>query len=183
MAICLAVMVMLCSFWTTKSSVLVSRKKKSHQVYLSLGSNLGDKEQYLLEAIRLIDEKVGTVTRRSTFINSKPWGFESEHQFLNAVILCETHLTPREVLIQTQLIEKTLGKKSIHATQRSGNIGEQNVEVSPQSHAVYKDRPIDIDILLYDDLSVDEPDLQIPHPLMKERDFVMVPLKEILNPN
>ncbi len=183
MAICLAVTVMLCSFWTTKSSVLVSRKKKTHQVYLSLGANLGDKEQCLLEAIRLISEKVGTVTRQSSFITSQPWGFESKYQFLNAVILCETNLAPREVLMQTQHIEKILGKKPIHATQRGDNIGVDALEGLAQSIAVYKDRPIDIDILLYDDLSVNEPDLQIPHPLMKERDFVMIPLNEILTPN
>jgi len=161
----------------------VSRKKKTHQVYLSLGSNLGDKEQHLLEAICLISEKVGEVTRQSSFITTQPWGFESEHQFLNAVILCETSLTPREVLVQTQLIEIILGKEPIHATQRGKSTEEHVMESSAQSATVYKDRPIDIDILLYDDLSVDEPDLQIPHPLMKERDFVMIPLNEILKPN
>lgn len=133
-----------------------------HQVYLGLGTNLGNKEQNLLKAIELIGEKVGTVVRQSSFIETEPWGFESDNKFLNAVILCETTKTPREVLRITQQIERDMGR-----TQKS------------KPKAVYKDRPIDIDILLYDDLIVDEPHLKIPHPLMYERDFVMIPLREI----
>ena len=133
-----------------------------HQVYLGLGTNLGNKEQNLLKAIELISEKVGTVVRQSSFIETEPWGFESDNKFLNAVILCETTKTPREVLRITQQIERDMGR-----TQKS------------KPKAVYKDRPIDIDILLYDDLKVDEPHLKIPHPLMYERDFVMIPLREI----
>ncbi len=133
----------------------------NHQVYLGLGSNLGDGRKNLERAIRLIDDRVGQVTRQSSFIETEPWGFESPNKFMNAVILCETTKTPREVLKLTQQIERDMGrrKKSV-----AGG---------------YADRPIDIDILLYDDLNVDEPDLKIPHPLMHERDFVMRPLNEI----
>ena len=112
-------------------------------MYLGLGSNLGDRR------------------RQSSFLETEPWGFESELTFLNAVILCETAKTPREVLQATQQIERDMGRK------RKG----------PQR---YQDRPIDIDILMYDDLTLDEPDLKIPHPLMQERDFVMKPLNELL---
>jgi 2-amino-4-hydroxy-6-hydroxymethyldihydropteridine diphosphokinase len=105
------------------------------------------------------------VTRQSSLIETEPWGFESEHRFLNAVILCETSQTPRQVLETTQQIERDMGRKKI-TNRKSGN-------------RTYSDRPIDIDILLYDDLTVDEPDLRIPHPLMHERDFVMIPLEEI----
>ena len=133
----------------------------NHQVYLGLGSNLGDKEWNLSEAIRLIGEKVGEVLRQSSFIETEPWGFESENRFLNAVILCPTTKTPREVLEITPQIERDMGRR-----QKSVSIG-------------YADRTIDIDILLYDDLTIDEPDLKIPHPLMYQRDFVMRPLKEI----
>ena len=132
-----------------------------HQVYLSLGSNLGDRKDNLAQAIRLIGERVGEVLRKSSFIETKPWGFESDNLFVNACVLCETTLTPRQVLRATQKIERELGR-----THKSVN-----------GH--YADRLIDIDILLYDDLRVDEPDLQIPHPLMFERDFVMIPLGEI----
>ncbi len=137
-----------------------------HQVYLSLGSNLGQREENLRKAIRLIHERVGEVVRQSSFIETEPWGFESDHPFMNAAVLCLTEKSPREVLRLTQQIERDLGKSKEHATQRSQS-------------SKFHDRPIDIDILLYDDLTVDEPDLQIPHPLMYERDFVMIPLKEI----
>lgn len=137
-----------------------------HQVYLSLGSNLGQREENLRKAIRLIHERVGEVVKQSSFIETEPWGFESDHPFMNAAVLCLTEKSPREVLRLTQQIERDLGKSKEHATQRSQS-------------SKFHDRPIDIDILLYDDLTVDEPDLQIPHPLMYERDFVMIPLKEI----
>lgn len=137
-----------------------------HEVYLGLGSNLGDRETNITRAIELIGEKVGLVIRQSSLIETEPWGFESENQFLNGVILVETTLTPRQLLKVTQKIERELGKRRKHATRRS-------------QLSTFHDRPIDIDILLYDDLTVDEPDLKIPHPLMQERDFVMIPLKQI----
>ena len=152
----------------------------NHQVYLGLGSNLGDKEWNLSEAIRLIGEKVGEVLRQSSFIETEPWGFESENRFLNAVILCQTEKTPREVLTLTQQIERDLGKCKEHATQRSQIVNSKSSN-SKSSNCKYADRPIDIDILLYDDWTVDEPDLKIPHPLMHQRDFVMIPLKQITN--
>jgi 2-amino-4-hydroxy-6-hydroxymethyldihydropteridine diphosphokinase len=131
-----------------------------HEVYLGLGSNLGDRASNINAAIRLIGERVGEVVRRSSLIETEPWGFESAHSFLNGVILCETVKTPREVLFLTQQIERDLGRQT-------------------KTDRQYADRPIDIDILLYDDLRVDEPDLKIPHPLMQERDFVMLPLREV----
>ncbi len=133
-----------------------------HQLYLGLGSNLGDRERNLAEAIRLIGERIGEVVRQSSFIETEPWGFQSDHGFMNAVILCLTEKTPREVLALTQQIERDLGRKK-------------------KSVDGYADRLIDIDILLYDDWTVDEPDLKIPHPLMHQRDFVMIPLKQITN--
>ena len=139
-----------------------------HQVYLGLGTNLGDKVWNLQEAVRLIGERVGTVTRQSSFIETEPWGFESEHTFLNAAICCETEKTPREVLLLTQQIERELGR-----TKKSTSL------LTPSLLPSYQDRTVDIDILLYDDLTIDEPDLKIPHPLMHQRDFVMIPLEEI----
>ena len=132
-----------------------------HKVFLGLGSNLGERQANIERAIELISERVGEVIRRSSLIETEPWGFESEKKFLNSVILCETTFTPRQVLRKTQKIERDMGRKK------------------KTSSLQYSDRPIDIDILLYDDLTVDEPDLKIPHPLMQERDFVMIPLKEI----
>ncbi len=151
-----------------------------HQLYLGLGSNLGNREWNLTEAIRLIDERVGEVIRQSSFIETEPWGFQSENSFMNAVILCQTEKTPREVLTLTQQIERDLGKCKEHATQRSQIVNSKSSN-SKSSNCKYADRPIDIDILLYDDWTVDEPDLKIPHPLMYQRDFVMIPLKQITN--
>ena len=134
-----------------------------------MGSNLGDCRKNLERAIRLIDDRVGQVTRQSSFIETEPWGFESPNKFMNAVILCETTRSPREVLLLTQQIERDMGRRKMVNGQWSMVNGQR----------IYADRPIDIDILLYDDLTIDEPDLKIPHPLMHERDFVMIPLEEV----
>ena len=137
-----------------------------HQVYLGLGSNLGNKEENIRKAITLINEQIGTVVRQSALFYSEPWGFESENQFVNAAICVNTTLTPHQVLKANKRIERLLGKTEAHATER-------------KYQTTYHDRPIDIDVLLYDDLHINEPELKIPHPLMQERDFVMIPLREI----
>ena len=144
-----------------------SQSADIHQVFLGLGSNLGERETHIQKAISLIGERVGTVLRQSSLIETEPWGFESENKFLNGVILCETQLTPRQLLKVTQKIERQLGRRKNSTDSRL---------LTPVS---YSDRSIDIDILLYDDLTIDEPDLKIPHPLMQQRDFVMIPLREI----
>lgn len=133
-----------------------------HTVILGLGTNLGDKEGNILEAYRLLEKSVGTITKRSSMLKTEPWGFESDNTFLNSVVKMDTSLTPHEVLAATQEIEREMGR-----TQKSVN-------------GVYHDRVIDIDILIYDDLTIDDPDLKIPHPLMEQRDFVMIPLREVL---
>lgn len=133
-----------------------------HKVYLSLGTNLGNRKRNIREAIEKIGELVGVVERQSALYETKPWGYSSPNDFINACVLVDTVLAPRQLLETTQHIESEMGR-----TLKSVN-GE------------YHDRIIDIDILLYDDLRVDEPDLQIPHPLMNEREFVMTPLREIL---
>lgn len=152
-----------------------------HKVYLGLGSNLGNRQQNIEDAVRLVQERVGQVVRQSSLMESEPWGFESCHNFLNAVILCQTTKTPHEVLTLTQQIERDLGrkKKSTRLTVEKSTRLPVSQKLSDRQYA---DRPIDIDILLYDDLTVDEPDLKIPHPLMHKRDFVMKPLREIYQP-
>jgi len=162
-----------------------------HQVYLGLGANLGDREQTILRAYRHIERLIGTIRRQSAFYYSEPWGFTSDHGFANTVIMVETSLKPIEVLHRTQLIERLLGKRREHATirqqkptappdQATSQSARPNTHYSVHSSPIYHDRPIDIDILLYDDLHLDSPKLKIPHPLMQERDFVMIPLQEIL---
>ena len=134
----------------------------NHKVYFSLGSNLGDKEGNIREAISRIGELIGEVDRQSTLLATEPWGFESDNTFVNAAIRCTTSLSPFEILNITQNIERAMGRtlKSVDGQ--------------------YHDGIIDIDILIYDDLHITTPQLTLPHPLMKERDFVMIPLKEIL---
>lgn len=140
-----------------------------HTVYLSLGSNLGDKEANIVQAIVKINEKIGAVVRQSSLLITEPWGFESDNAFVNCAVCCKTTLTPRRLLNATQRIEREMGR-----TRKSLVIKDGTPRVE------YHDRIIDIDILLYDDVTIDTPTLKIPHPLMQERDFVMIPLMEIL---
>lgn len=130
-------------------------------VYLGLGSNLGNKEQHITTAVKHLEQRVGKVRRLSSLLKTEPWGFTSPHSFVNAAVSIDTILSPHEVLEATQQIERDMGRE-----QKSMN-GE------------YHDRIIDIDILLYDDMEINEKDLTIPHPLMHQRDFVMIPLREI----
>ena len=140
-----------------------------HHVTLSLGSNLGSRRENLQRAILALQERAGSVVGCSAFLATEPWGFESEHPFLNAAVRLATARTPRQLLLVTQEIERELGR------------------TAKSSDGIYHDRVIDIDILTYDDVELDETflhegralTLHIPHPLMKERDFVMVPLRQI----
>lgn len=134
-----------------------------HTLYLGLGSNLGDKQQNIAMAVEKIEELIGHVECQSALHITEPWGFQSDNMFVNAAVECVTILSPHEVLEKTKDIERQMGRttKSVDGT--------------------YKDRIIDIDILLYDDMEINDPDLVIPHPLMHQRDFVMKPLNEIID--
>ena len=133
-----------------------------YKVYLSLGTNLGNRKRNIRKAIDKIGEQIGVVERQSALYETEPWGYSSPNDFINSCVMVLTAMAPRQVLEATQRIEQEMGRilKSVN--------GE------------YHDRIIDIDILMIDDLVIDEPDFKIPHPLMEERDFVMKPLKEIL---
>ena len=134
-----------------------------HTLYLGLGANLGDKQQNIAMAVEKIEELIGHVECQSALHITEPWGFQSDNMFVNAAVKCVTILSPHEVLEKTKDIERQMGRtiKSVDGT--------------------YKDRIIDIDILLYDDMEINDPDLVIPHPLMHQRDFVMKPLNEIID--
>jgi 2-amino-4-hydroxy-6-hydroxymethyldihydropteridine diphosphokinase len=129
--------------------------------YLGIGSNLGNRKALLEQAVALIAEYIGKVIACSSFIETKPCGFDSEHLFLNGVICVDTPLTPHKLLHQTQRIERRMGR--LHKTGSHG----------------YSDRPIDIDILLYGNRVIHSPHLTVPHPLMLRRDFVLKPLLDI----
>lgn len=135
---------------------------KTHMVYLGLGTNLGDKQKNLNDAIRMLGNQVGEVEKVSSVIETEPEGFKSDNMFLNAVVKVRTALSPFELLDITQDVEKSLGRKE------------------KSSNGIYHDRVIDIDILLYDDINISTPRLVIPHPRMTQREFVMTPLTEIL---
>lgn len=129
-------------------------------VYLGLGTNIGNRRGNLVKAAALLAERVGDILALSGFMETEPWGFESENLFLNAAIKMETPLTPDELLSATQAIEREMGREK-------------------KSDGSYHDRVIDIDILLYDNQVIEQPGLIVPHPLMQERLFVMAPLAEI----
>lgn len=133
-------------------------------VYLSLGSNEGDRADYLAKAVDLINRNGGVVVKKSSIIETPSWGFEST-PFLNQVILIQTKHSPVRLLQLLKKIEVDLGR-----VQKSELIDNQ---------IKYHDRTIDIDILLYGFENIDTSDLVVPHPEMSKRDFVMVPLREI----
>ncbi len=133
--------------------------------YLSLGTNLGDKEGNLRQALQLIEERIGAIASLSAFYVSEPWGFQSDNSFLNACCAVNTILSPLAMLDATQQIECDLGR-----TEKSQD-------------GIYHDRLIDIDLLLAfhkgEPLTVQHPRLFIPHPLMHQRQFVLIPLRQI----
>lgn len=131
-------------------------------VYLGLGTNLGNKEENIEIALKNIEKQIGKILSRSAFYSSEPSGFESENMFLNCAVEISTSLQPYELLTKTQLIEKEMGR--LEKSDASG----------------YSDRIMDIDVLFYGNLIVDDvPTLVIPHPFVQQRDFVLQPLSEI----
>ena len=156
--------------------------------YLSLGANLGDREQTIKQALELIEQQVGHVLRCSSFFYSAPWGFESENEFCNLCCALESSQDPLSVLRLTQTIERALGR-----TQKTQIIKHQTSNIKHQI-SIYSDRPIDIDLIRAFDDSGNEINCQnnqmvndqmvnvltLPHPLWQERDFVKIPLAEIM---
>jgi 2-amino-4-hydroxy-6-hydroxymethyldihydropteridine diphosphokinase len=128
-----------------------------HTIFLSIGSNLGDRAAHLRAAIDSLSAKV-TPLAESSIYETEPWGYSDQPLFLNMVLKGETGLTPQELLSFLKEIEKSIGRKE---TFRFGP------------------RLIDLDILFYDALVIDTPDLVIPHPHLTERAFVLVPMVEI----
>jgi dihydroneopterin aldolase/2-amino-4-hydroxy-6-hydroxymethyldihydropteridine diphosphokinase len=139
--------------------VAVEIVRKRHKVYISLGSNMGDKEKNLNAALEEIKKFPGTkINKLSAFITTEPFGYTEQDVFLNAAAELETLFTPEELL-----------KELLAAEQKLGRVRE--IKWGP--------RVIDLDILIYDDEIIDEENLTIPHPWMNERMFVLEPLAEI----
>lgn len=128
------------------------------RVFLSLGSNLGDRRFNLEEALRLLSSQAVQVVRRSSWYETDPVGYADQPAFLNLVVEVRTTLEPRALLRRAQAVEAALGR-------------ERTVRWGP--------RTVDVDLLLYGRRVVEEPDLVVPHPRMRQRAFVLVPLYEV----
>jgi 2-amino-4-hydroxy-6-hydroxymethyldihydropteridine diphosphokinase len=128
-------------------------------VYIGIGSNLGDREFHCSKAIELLKDAGIKVEKKSKPVETKPWGVEDQPAFINMAVSAETFLEPVELLSALKAIEKTMGRDM--DAERWGP------------------RVIDLDIIMYDDLVLDSPELTIPHKHMHERDFVLGPLAEI----
>ena len=133
-------------------------KENLHTAHIALGSNLGDKEANLRRALELLDERGVELVKVSTFICTEPYGVTDQPQFLNAVCQVRTSLEPLALLHTLLGIEQEMGRVRLR------HWGERN---------------IDLDLLLYEDVVMDTPELKLPHPDMQNRDFVLLPLAEI----
>jgi len=131
---------------------------KLQQIYLSLGANLGNREANLQKAIELIGQRVGEVVCVSSFIETAAWGKTDQPDFLNLALQVSTGLSPLEVLLLIQEIEHQLGRE------RKEKWGA---------------RLLDIDIILWENQHIQYPQLEVPHPLMQDRTFVLIPMVEI----
>ncbi len=129
----------------------------SHRVFLGIGSNLGKRRENLQKAVSALRKNLH-IDRISKIYETQPWGFTDQPAFLNQVLSAETEMEPLELLAEVKEIEKGIGRTLTFR---------------------YGPRVIDIDILFYDDLILDEENLSIPHPMIAERAFVLVPLDEI----
>ena len=124
-----------------------------------LGGNVGDRMVYLHQSIDLLRREVGQVIAMSAVYESEPWGYEDMHWYLNQMVVMKTGLAPFKLLESIQQIEQCLGRV--------------------RTCDGYQARTVDIDILLYDNIVINTPELMIPHPRMTERMFVLQPMTEI----
>src|SRR5208337_1788942 len=127
-------------------------------VYIGIGSNMGDRRANCVHAVKLMNESGIMVTKESSLYETKPWGLKEQPMFINMAVIAETDLTPERLLTVLKCIEKKMGR---------------------QKTACWGPRCIDLDILFYEDSIITERDICIPHPLLHQRDFVLLPLSEI----
>ena len=134
-------------------------EKELNKVVLSLGSNIGKREQNMALAYEYIEKHIGKIVKSSSFYENPSQGFDSNNDFINSCIAIETIDQCREILDKIHWIEKSMGRK--------------------RTKEGYEDRIIDIDIIFYNTQIVDEDGLKVPHPKYHERDFVLIPLNEL----
>ena len=142
-----------------QDKIVIVEIKKVHSVYLSLGSNLGDKLGNLRKCMDLIKSHIGEIAERSQVYRSAAWGFQSDHAFYNMCLEVNTALGVQDLMEKILKIEKIMGRK--------------------RSEKGYTDRIVDIDILFFDELVLESPDIEVPHPRIELRRFVLEPLAEI----
>jgi len=130
------------------------------EIYLLLGSNLGNREEIMTDAIEMIGEEIGHIDKKSMLYETEPWGFDHENSFLNQVISCHSKLSPLSILDKIHEIEFSLGRE------RKNGVG-------------YEGRTVDIDILLIEGDIIKHPKLNVPHLKMQERRFVLIPLAQV----
>lgn len=154
---------------------------KNNSVVLLIGGNQGDRVAILMRAVAEISHRIGTVSLLSALYETEPWGFEAEQQFLNQAVVVDTDMTPIEVLEEALRIEKDLGRVRLAdgGAKADASEGLASVGEAPAMHT-YSSRPIDIDVIFFNSEMVDMADLQLPHPRMHLRRFVLAPLAEII---
>jgi 2-amino-4-hydroxy-6-hydroxymethyldihydropteridine diphosphokinase len=130
-----------------------------HQVFLSIGGNLGNKRANFDKVYTHIQNELGCIVLRSSVYETAPWGFDSEDPFWNQILVIETHLNPSEIIERIAKIDAVFGRKRISEG--------------------YSSREMDVDILYYDSEIINAENLTIPHPMLYKRLFVLVPLAEI----
>ena len=133
----------------------------SETVFVLLGSNLGDRELLVNQASKMIGERCGKIVAKSRLYESEPWGFKSEHWFLNQVVKIETALSPDDLMKELLEIEKELGR-------------DRSVP-----HEGYVSRPMDLDILYFGNKIIDTQMVIAPHPRLHERRFTLLPLCDV----
>lgn len=132
------------------------------EITLGFGSNIGDRRKNIEQALEMLEKELGKMIASSSLIETEPWGFECENLFLNSAAIFQTDKTPHQALTICNEVERRLGRQRTADT------------------AGYSSRTMDIDILFCENQIIDTPMLQVPHPLIEKRDFVLQPLNEIM---
>lgn len=134
---------------------------KNSELFLSVGTNLGNRQLNIDTALNLLGQRIGTVLMKSSIFETEPWGFTSDNMFYNIAVKIETELQVSQILFETKLIEKEMGRKSKSVCEH------------------YCDRIIDLDLIFFDNMVTNTQELCLPHPKMTERLFVLQPMAEI----
>jgi 2-amino-4-hydroxy-6-hydroxymethyldihydropteridine diphosphokinase len=127
-------------------------------VYLSLGGNLGNTREIFERSYPMIENKVGSIIQKSSLYQTAAWGLRDQSDFINQVLLVESSLAPHEILFEIQAIEKALGRERL---------------------ITWGPRTLDLDILFIDQEVIQASNLQVPHPHIQDRKFILIPLHEI----